>query len=144
MPSFREQKALLSQYIDTLHDFEAIASISSKLNCPNTKSVEALKTVIKNGLNHLDDKEIRRVFYESMPIDSILPIDVIQTILSFDQSIDADFVSRIFKECNAKNQANRERERIVAANEYEFICLRRQIKHGLFETMDHWMKKTVT
>ena len=103
-----------------MHDFETIASISSELNSPITKSVEALKTVIKNGLNHLDEKGIRRVFYESMPIDSILPIDVIQTILSFDQSIDADLVCKIFKECNAKNQANRESERIVAANEYKF------------------------
>ena len=120
MPSFRKQKALLNQYIDTLHDFETIALISSKLNFPNTKSVEALKTVIKNELNHLDEKETRKIFYNSMPIDSILPIDVIQTALSFDQSIDADLVCKIFKECNAKNQAYRERERIVAANEYKF------------------------
>ena len=115
--SCAKQRSLLKQYIDS---FQSCSDILSDLDMTFEGSSEEIKAICRRKIDGLDDGNVRRVFYNLMPIDSIIPIDIIQKILSFDQSIETDFVCKVFKKCNDKNRAMRERERLIAVSEYEF------------------------
>eukprot|EP01083_Nonionella_stella_P104969 301502_1 len=64
----------------------------------------ALQTFIKHHVEHSSDILINQIYRDVLPIDTILPDDLLQNILSFDHlSIAQRTVSKTFKRLSDKN-----------------------------------------
>eukprot|EP01083_Nonionella_stella_P269322 911142_1 len=83
----------------------------------------ALQTFIKHHVQHSSYTLINRIYHDALPIDGILPDDLIQNILSFDHlSIAQRAVSKTFKRLSDKNDLIqlKQRNKIVHDPQYEF------------------------
>ena len=66
--------------------------------------LNALKHIINERISTLNEKEINPIYYNSMPLDYVLPTDVLQHTLSFNHLEDIETVSKTFKQCMDKNK----------------------------------------
>eukprot|EP01083_Nonionella_stella_P088943 248106_1 len=83
----------------------------------------ALQTFIKHHVQHSSYTLINRIYHDALPIDGILPDDLIQNILSFDHlSIAQRAVSKTFKRLSDTNDLiqMKQRNKIVHDPQYEF------------------------
>eukprot|EP01083_Nonionella_stella_P189432 700477_1 len=83
----------------------------------------ALQTFIKHHVQHSSYTLINRIYHDALPIDGILPDDLIQNILSFDHlSIAQRAVSKTFKRLSDKNDLIqlKQRNKIIHDPQYEF------------------------
>eukprot|EP01083_Nonionella_stella_P098048 275633_1 len=83
----------------------------------------AVQTFIKHHVQHSSDVLINRMYHDVLPMETILPHDLIQNILSFDHlSIAQRAVSKTFKRLADKNDLIqlKQRNRIILDPQYEF------------------------
>ena len=74
MPSFRQE---LLNVVNNASDVTQIISIMQQL------PLNAIKNTVTQELMQLNKEESRRVYYDSMALDHILPDDITQHIISF-------------------------------------------------------------
>ena len=111
------QKQSLKEYVDDIDSVDEAIHLLQQLY---ERNMSALRDVLRQQIDKMDENETRNTFFNVMPIDSIIPMDLIQQSLSFIPYDDTNLVSKTFKKCSAKNKAIRERERLSVVNEHEF------------------------
>eukprot|EP01084_Bolivina_argentea_P057508 105080_1 len=92
------QKNMICQHIDKA------ASINDIVQMLQFISLQAIKNTIKENIETMSSNEISNVFYSSLSIESILPIDLIQNIISFNNLSNIKSVSKTFNQCYQKNK----------------------------------------
>ena len=117
MAYLQKQRDILNDYIDTIQTIEDAVPLLKQMYGGD---IDALRMICHQHMNQLDEQKTRSIFYEIMPLKSILPTDIIQHCLSFNAVKDTDYVCKTFKECSDRNKIVRERERLLAVNEYKF------------------------
>eukprot|EP01083_Nonionella_stella_P318794 1167095_1 len=109
-----------------------LASIKSYVDQAKTSSdlislipyipLAALQAFIKHHVQHSSAFLIKQMYHDALPIDTALPHDLIQNILSFDHlSIAHRSVSKTFKRLSDKNDLIqlKQRNRIILDPQYE-------------------------
>eukprot|EP01083_Nonionella_stella_P187238 687482_1 len=83
----------------------------------------ALQTFVKHHVHNSSNVLINQMYHDALPMDNILPHDLIQNILSFDcLSIAPRAVSKTFKRLSDKNDLIelKQRNKIIQDPQYEF------------------------
>eukprot|EP01083_Nonionella_stella_P318793 1167092_1 len=107
----------INAYVDQANTSSDLISLLTHI------PLSALQTFIKHHVQHSSDISINRMYHDALPMDTILPHDLIQNILSFDHlSIAQRAVSKTFKRLSDKNEAIewKQREKIIHDPQYEF------------------------
>ena len=118
MHTTQDKKALISQHIDTLQCTDDIIPLLESLF--DGYDIAPIRAIFKEQINKINEATISDTFYKHLPVDPILPLDVIQECLSFVPFNDINLVSKQFKELDTKNQAANERARLIAVNQQKF------------------------
>ena len=119
MHSLQQQKELIIENIDNLECIDDTLPLLTSLF--DGYDIADIQSVLKQQIEKVVNKTMIITFYETLPIDQILPLDVIQKCISFIASNDINLVSKQFKELDEKNQALREQERLIAIKKEEFV-----------------------
>ena len=84
--------------------------------------IQELQSIIKCKIRAFSDSVARKVAFNAMPIDALLPIDTVQHILSFNHCKNIKTVSKSFKKRFDQNQKAilRSRKRIAEENSLYF------------------------
>eukprot|EP01083_Nonionella_stella_P314084 1130142_1 len=99
---------LINSYVDQAQASSDLISLFPHI------PLAALQAFIKQHVQHSSDVSINRIYHHVIPIDAILPHDLIQNILSFDHlSIAHGAVSKTFKRLSDKNDAIELKQRIM-------------------------------
>eukprot|EP01084_Bolivina_argentea_P185767 320305_1 len=94
---------------------------------------DALLAMIKHEFNKFNDIKINKIYHAVFPIDHILPTDIIQEILSFDQySASHKLVSKTFKNACDRNEHKDFQNRIE--NEPKI-----DIQNKYFRNTNYWI-----
>eukprot|EP01083_Nonionella_stella_P156884 508576_1 len=106
----------INAYVDQANTSSDLISLLTHI------PLSALQTFIKHHVQHSSDISINRMYHDALPMDTILPHDLIQNILSFDHlSIAHGAVSKTFKRLSDKNDLIqlKQRNRIILDPQYE-------------------------
>eukprot|EP01084_Bolivina_argentea_P085858 155185_1 len=111
MASTEYHKNIIYEQIDTA------ISINELMPILQFMELETIKNVMKSQLETIVSNEISNIFYKSLSIENILPLDIIQHITSFNNLRNIKSVSKTFNKCYEKNK-NIKSQQI----EKEFLC----------------------
>ena len=137
MHTLQDQKDLINEHIDNLACIEDVLPLLTSLF--DGYDIAAIQSALKNQIENVVNNTVIIAFYETLPIDPILPLDLIQKCLSFIASNDINLVSKQFKELDAKNQALREQERLIAIDYQEFVVPNIQSSESDKTIMNKWI-----
>ena len=77
-----------------------------------------IRELMKRKIRKLNTTKVRKAACNLMPIDSLLPMDTLTLVLSFNHFDDMKVVSRSFKQCFEQNQENMKRSRQSVIDKY--------------------------
>ena len=120
----------LKKYVDQMQCVADIIPLLTEIFDVNFVDVPVLQTLCKQQIDLMDTETIRSVYHRTMPLESIVPKDIIQHTLSFSQDCNNHIISKLFKECHAKNEAIRERERLSIVKESDDDCYPKWAHHA--------------
>ena len=97
-----------------LNEMQCVDDALPVLKAMFNEQIDEIKVICQDKIKLMDQQMIRHAFYNAVSIESILPKDLIQHILTFSQSINNNLVSNTFRECHSNNKAIDERKRLSA------------------------------
>ena len=101
-----------SSIIDKIENVSSLSELITIIKCmSNHIDLNHLKNVLKDTVIHAKSSDTTRMYYSMMNIETLLPIDIIQHIESFNNTPCIKFVSKKFKKCFDLNESQQLRQR---------------------------------
>lgn len=105
---------MLCDQVERTSNYDALTRIMPHIGIDVTEIQEMMKSKIRT----LKTTDARNAVFNIMPMDSLLPIDTIQNILSFNHFSEMRLISKSFKKLFDQNQDNMRRLRQRVVDEY--------------------------
>lgn len=108
----------LIEHINAENDMSALLRMIPRIGI----DVSTLQSLMKSFISDLDENSARKALFNVKPIDTMLPMDVLQHIAKFDHQESQREINKSFKKCFDLNQEllKRIREDIIQEYEHEF------------------------